>query len=87
MLWFYGDAANAATERMYVKVNGVKVPYPGAAEDITKPIWQQWNIDLAALGVSLGNVSQLIIGFERTGASGGAGTVLIDDIRLYRSAP
>ena len=86
VLWFYGDPANAATERMYVKVNGKKVDYPGAAVDITRPVWKQWNIDLTALGISLSNVSQLIIGFERTVGLGGSGTVLFDDIRLYRSA-
>ena len=90
VLWFYGDSANAASERMYVKINGEKVDYPGDAMDITRPVWKQWNIDLTALealGVSLSNVTELIIGFERTGASGGAGTVLIDDILLYRTAP
>ena len=87
VLWFYGDPANAATERMYVKVNGVKVPYPGDAADIARPQWNQWNVDLSAFGVDLSNVTQLSIGFERTGVSGGAGTVLIDDILLYQSAP
>ena len=86
VLWFYGNPANAATERMYVKVNGEKVDYPGAAMDITRPVWKQWNIDLTAIGISLSNVSQLTIGFERTAGLGGSGTVLIDDIRLYRSA-
>jgi hypothetical protein len=87
VLWFYGDPANAATERMYVKVDGEKVDYPGDVADIARPIWKQWNIDLAALGINLSNVTQLTIGFERTGASGGSGTVLIDDLRLYREAP
>ena len=87
VLWFYGDPANAASERMYVKVNGEKVDYPGDAMDITRPIWQQWNIDLTALGISLSNVPQMTIGFERTSAFGGSGKVLIDDIRLYRLAP
>jgi len=87
VLWFYGDPANAATEQMYVKINGAKVVYPGDAADITRPIWKQWNTGLAALGINPGNVMQLSIGFERTGASGGSGTVLIDDIRLYRLVP
>ena len=87
MLWFYGDPANAATERMYVKINDKKVDSPGDAADITRPIWKQWNIDLMSLGIHLSNVTQLTIGFERTGASGGSGTVLIDDLRLYHSAP
>ena len=87
VLWFHGSSANAVTERMYVKVNGVKVVYPGAAANIARARWNQWNIDLAALNTNLGNVTQLSIGFERTGATGGTGTVLIDDIRLYKSAP
>ena len=37
--------------------------------------------------MDLSNVTQLTIGFERTGVSGGSGTVFIDDILLYRLAP
>jgi hypothetical protein len=87
VLWFYGDPGNASADQMYVKLNGVKVPYPGDVADISKPIWKQWNIDLAVLGIDLSNVTQLSIGFERTGVSGGSGTVFIDDILLYRLAP
>jgi hypothetical protein len=87
VLWFHGNSANAATERMYVKIGGVKVVYPGAATNVARARWSQWNIDLAALGINLANVTQLAIGFERTGAAGGTGTVLIDEIRLYQSAP
>jgi hypothetical protein len=87
VLWFYGDPGNAITERMYVTVNGVKVVYPGDAADIAKATWRPCNIDLAALGVNLSNVTQLSIGFERTGPTGGTGIVLIDDILLYRGAP
>jgi len=83
VLWFYGDPANAATERLYVKLNSAKVLYDGDALDITKPGWKQWDIELSGFGVVLSNVTQLSIGFERTGISGGSGTVFIDDIRLY----
>jgi len=86
VLWFYGDADNAVTEQIYVKVNNVKVVYDGDANNIVRQRWTQWNIDLALLGISLSNVTSLTIGFERTGASGGTGMVLIDDIRLYRVA-
>jgi len=86
-LWFHGSAGSAVTEQMYVKLNGVKVVYPGGAADIAEPRWKQWNIDLTALGISLSSVTELSIGFERTGASGGTGTVFIDDILLYRLAP
>ncbi len=87
VLSFHGSSDNAATEQMYVKVNGVKVVYPGDAADVTRSIWKQWNIDLAALGIDLSNVTQVSIGFERTGAIGSSGMVFIDDILLYRSAP
>jgi len=76
VLWFYGDAGNAVTEQMYVKVDNVKVVYDGDINNMVRRRWTQWNIDLASLGVSLGNVTSLSIGFERTGASGGTGTVL-----------
>jgi len=87
VLSFHGSSDNAATEQMYVKVNDVKVVYPGDAADVTRSIWKQWNIDLSALGIDLSNVTQLSIGFERTGGIGSSGIVFIDDILLYRSAP
>jgi len=87
VLWFYGDPANATTERMYVKLNGAEVEYPGDADDIARPKWKQWNIDLADFGISLNNVTEMSIGFKRTGTSGGTGAVFIDDIRLYQSIP
>jgi hypothetical protein len=87
VLWFYGDPNNSTSERMYVKINTQKVIYEGDSDNLTKRRWTQWNIDLASLGINLSNVTTFTIGFERTGATGGSGTVLIDDIRLYRSAP
>jgi len=87
VLWFHGDPNNTDTEQMYVKINNTKVLYDGDAVNIARRRWTQWNIDLAASGVNRGNVTSLTIGLERTGATGGSGTVLIDDIRLYRLAP
>jgi hypothetical protein len=87
VLWFYGDPDNSATERLYARIGNKKVLYDGDAANVTRPRWNQWNIDLASLGINQSNVAQLTIGFERTGATGGSGTVFIDDIRLYRSAP
>ena len=87
VLWFHGDPANAATEQMYIKINNTKILYDGDAANIARRRWTQWNIDLAASGVNRSNVTSLTIGFERSGATGGSGTVLIDDIRLYRLAP
>jgi len=85
-LWFRGDQNNAATEKMYVKLNGSKVIYDGDAANIARAGWQQWNIELSAFGgfgVNLRNVTELIIGLERSGAAGGKGKVYFDDIRLY----
>jgi hypothetical protein len=87
VLWFYGDPNNASTEQMYIKVNGAKVVYDGDPSDITAQQWNLWVIDLTLLGISQNNVSTLTIGFERTGATGGSGIVLIDDIRLYKTPP
>ncbi|MCH8121245.1 MAG: discoidin domain-containing protein [Planctomycetes bacterium] len=82
-LWFSGDVNNVP-EQMYVKLNGVKVVYDGDADNIRKSPWQVWNIHLADFaGVNLSNVTELSIGFERIGFSGGSGMVLFDDIRLY----
>jgi len=80
-LWFYGDPNNAA-EQMYVKVNGSKVAYDGDADNLARMPWQMWNINLADFGTNLSNVTELSIGFERSGAVGGAGLVLFDDISL-----
>jgi len=82
VLYFHGTEGN--TGQLYVKVNDSKVVYGGDAGDIAKPQWQQWNIDLAPLGVGLQNITKLSIGIDGNGASG---TLYIDDIRLYRSAP
>ncbi len=81
-LRFSGDPNNIL-QQMYVKINGSKVPYDGSAEDTKLTGWQMWYIDLASLGVSLSNVTELSIGFERIGGVGGQGMVLLDGIRLY----
>jgi len=81
-LRFFGDPNNAL-QQMYVKINGSRVTYDGSAEDTRLTEWQMWYIDLASIGVSLSNVTELAIGFERIGAVGGQGMVLLDGIRLY----
>jgi hypothetical protein len=81
-LRFFGDPNNAV-EQMYVKVNGSKVTYDGDAENIRRTGWQMWYIDLADFGPDLSNVTELSIGFERSGAFGGQGVVYLDGIRLY----
>jgi hypothetical protein len=79
-LWVYGDPNNATSEQMYVEVNGTRV---NCDVDLALAEWQEISIDLASLGIDLSNVTVLAIVFERTGATGGAGVVFIDDIRLY----
>jgi len=81
-LYIYGAEDNAAAQ-LYVKIDGTKIDYDGPAEALTSASWTQWSIDLLAAGLSLENVSQMSIGVE----GAGAGTVLVDDIRLYRVAP
>jgi hypothetical protein len=82
VLYFHGAEGN--TGQLYVKVNGSKVVYGGDAADVAKSEWNQWNIDLASLGVDLQNVTKLAIGIDGNGASG---TLYVDDIRLYALPP
>ncbi len=76
-LHFMGDPANT-TGQLYVKVNGTKVLYDGSSEDLKIAAWIPWTIDLTALNVQ--NVNTLAIGVEGAGA---AGTLFIDDVRLW----
>jgi len=59
---FRGEADN--TGDLYVKINGVKVPYDGDPADIASLAWVTWEIDLASVGVSLTNVTSMTIGIE-----------------------
>jgi len=81
-LRFYGDPNNVP-QQMYVKINSAKVRYEGNAENLNRPAWQMWYVDLASLGTNLSNVTTLTIGFERIGGVGGQGMLLLDGIRLY----
>ena len=94
-LWFQGASGNAA-EPMYVAVsNSTGVPAvvtyndPSAA---TIRTWIEWQIplqDFADQGINLTNVDKIAIGLGSQGgaATGGSGTMYIDDIRLYRPRP
>ncbi len=81
-LYFRGTAGN--TGQMFVKINGSKIPYDGAAGNIAIPGWQLWNIDLTSSGLNLQSVSSLAIGIDGNGA---IGTLYFDDIGLYALAP
>ena len=75
---FRGAADN--TGDLYVKINGTKVPYDGDPADIASRTWLAWEIDLAAAGVPVTNVSTLTIGIE----GGQSGVLYIDDILLTK---
>jgi len=86
-LWFRGESTNAA-ERMYVALNGRAV-YHVNPTAVQVDVYEEWVIPLqtfADLGVTLNNVTSVAIGFGNPPA-GGAGTVYIDGLRLYRVAP
>ncbi|MBN1361768.1 MAG: discoidin domain-containing protein [Sedimentisphaerales bacterium] len=82
VVYFAGNPGNAVGQ-FYVKINGKQVTYTGDATAFTRPLWTQWNIDLASLGVNLKAVNSLVLGVSGSGT----GRLFIDDIRLYRSAP
>jgi hypothetical protein len=90
-LFYYGDASNAA-EPMYVAIDGDAVVTNDDPKAALDNEWNRWDISLqvfADMGVDLTNVKSISIGFgDKTNpVAGGEGMVLIDDIRLYRSAP
>ncbi len=78
LLYFRGDADNTRG-RLYLKINGTKVPYDGDASDLTSGLWQAWMLDLSAVSGNLASVKTLTIGIE----DGGTGMLYVDDIRLY----
>jgi len=91
-LWFRGDSTNAP-EPFYIIVGddaGVGaiavISDPGVTQGTT---WTEWALQLnlfADIGVDLTNVGGIAIGLGTKGdpaASGGSGTMYIDDIRLY----
>jgi hypothetical protein len=78
-LSFRGREENAAGQ-LYLKINGTRVEYAGAADDLKSTEWIEWNVDLRPLSVPLNAVRTLAIGVSGSGASG---TLFIDDIRLY----
>ncbi len=82
VLYFRGNSSNTGGQ-LYVEINGTKVTYPGEADVLTKPRWNQWNIDLASVNTHLSSVTMLSVGVD----GGGSGLVYIDDILLYRTAP
>ncbi|UCE48799.1 MAG: LamG domain-containing protein [Phycisphaerales bacterium] len=88
VLWFSGDAANAP-DRMFVALGNAIVYHPDDAATQDSG-WNEWVIDLQEFdnqGADLTNVGSITIGFGTRNApvaTGGTGTVDIDDIRLIR---
>ncbi len=86
-VWFFGDAANPAGDRIYIRaadVNGnwADVFYAGEANHISEPAWHQWDIDLEdfnGAGVGLRAVNSVAVGVSGSGA----GQLWFDDLRLY----
>jgi len=81
-LYFHGDLNNTPGQ-LYVKINDTKRIYNGNPEALTMPLWTQWNIDLASMAEDLQSIRTLAFGISDSSK----GTIYIDDIRLYRSAP
>ena len=95
-LWFQGASGNAAMPMYVAASNSTGVPGIVAYNDpsaATIRTWIEWQIplqDFADQGINLTNVDKIAIGLgSQSGmsASGGSGTIYIDDIRLYRPRP
>ncbi len=92
-LYFYGALANDAAQ-LYVALEDnaghVKVVNHPDPEATQKPGWREWNIEptqFSAAGVNLAAVKKMYIGLGNRSSPtvGGAGTIYIDDIRVYPS--
>jgi len=92
---FYGLAANATTESLWVQLQdgskgyGTKAfygDYEGESlDDFNEPSWHDWYIDLADFDVDLGNVVSITLGIgdETKATAFGSGTLYFDEIRVY----
>ena len=92
-VWFYGQTGNTL-EGFYVAVEdsarNIKVVGHSQPAAIQTASWQQWDIPLTSFaGVNMSSVKKMYIGVgDRTAPQpGGAGTLYIDDIRLYPPQP
>jgi len=92
-VWFYGQAGNTP-EGLYVAVEdsagNIKVVSHSQPAAVQTASWQQWDIPLTSFaGVNMASVKTMYIGVgDRTAPQpGGAGTLYIDDIRLYPPQP
>ena len=77
---FHGMPGN--TGQLYAKINNTKIPYDQDPADIANGSWLVWLIDLSSVS-GLNNVTSLSIGVDGAGA---AGTIYLDEIKLYAEA-
>jgi hypothetical protein len=87
VIWYIGDAANAA-EPMYVVLNNSAVVVNDNPNAAQASEWTEWSIDLQAFadqGINLTNVTSITLGFGNRSnpVAGGSGLVYFDDVRLY----
>ncbi len=88
VIWYIGDAANAA-ETMYVVLNGTAGVDNPDADAAQARDWTEWRVSLQDFGINLTNVNAITLGFGNRAnpAAGGSGMMFFDDIRLYPPAP
>jgi hypothetical protein len=73
-----GQAENTGT--LFVMINNIKVIYEGnTVNNIDRPVWQMWYIDLATVNTNLSSVTKIELGVE----GNGSGMILFDDILLH----
>ncbi len=82
-IWFYGDPNTVVTDdQLYCTIGGKTATYGGSIDALKRPLWYQWDIDLASLGADLSNIPSITIGVKKVDATGGKGLMYIDDIQL-----
>jgi len=94
-LWFLGTAGNDTSQQMWVALEDASgasaiVEYHGNMADVALEIWTLWQIALPEfVDVDLDEIKSISIGFglRDSQTPGGAGTVYVDDIRLYPCRP
>jgi hypothetical protein len=82
-LWFYCDPANSLAQ-MYVKIKDDRIDYDGDLENMLRPQWHRWTVDLTKVVTDLQHVNQFAINIYGSEAEG---ILLLDDIELYASPP
>jgi len=83
VLYFAGNPSDSSAGDVYVKINGVKKVVSTTPTALQSPVWSLGIVDLASVSTNLSSVRTLAVGVD----SSGTGTVYVDDIRLYRTAP